>query len=83
MMKNVGTADRALRALFGLVLISLTVWGPQTPWGWLGLIPLATAVFAFCPAYCPLKINTTGEKKSCCGGCGCGTGAGGDKTEGK
>ncbi|MGY0709423.1 YgaP family membrane protein [Azospirillum argentinense] len=59
---NVGTIDRALRAIVGLVLIALVFVGPQTPWGWIGLLPLLTAVVGFCPAYtlfgvrsCPIK----------------------------
>lgn len=58
---NVGTVDRALRAIVGLVLISLTVIGPQTPWGWVGLVPLATAFIGWCPAYLPIGLNTCGK----------------------
>lgn len=60
--KNVGTVDRALRAIVGLVLISLTVVGPQTMWGWVGLIPLATAAIGWCPAYLPIGLSTCGKK---------------------
>ncbi len=56
--RNMGTVDRAIRAVAGLFLISLALVGPQTLWGWIGLIPLATAVMGWCPAYCPLGINT-------------------------
>ena len=62
MPTNVGPVDRALRAIVGLVLIALVFVGPQTAWGWIGLVPLLTAVIGFCPAYtlfgiktCPLK----------------------------
>jgi membrane protease YdiL (CAAX protease family) len=55
---NVGTIDRALRAIVGLVIISLVFIGPHTPWGWLGVVPLATAAFGFCPAYRLLGMNT-------------------------
>lgn len=61
--KNVGTVDRALRAIVGLVLISLTVVGPQTMWGWVGLIPLATAAIGWCPAYLPIGLSTCGKKE--------------------
>lgn len=61
-MQNVGTIDRILRVVVGLGLLSLVFVGPQTPWGWIGLIPLITAAIGFCPAYrifgirtCPLK----------------------------
>jgi hypothetical protein len=53
-----GNADRALRAIVGLALISLVFIGPQTPWGWVGLIPLATALVGWCPAYSLLGIRT-------------------------
>ncbi len=59
--KNVGTVDRALRAIVGLILISLTVIGPQTPWGWIGLVPLVTAFIGWCPAYLPIGLNTCGK----------------------
>lgn len=50
-MTNVGTIDRTMRAIIGIFLISLVFVGPQTPWGWLGLVPLLTAFAGFCPAY--------------------------------
>ena len=55
---NVGGFDRILRAVVGLGLISLVFVGPQTPWGWLGLVPLATAIFRWCPPYALLGIST-------------------------
>lgn len=55
---NVGTIDRALRVVVGLVLIALVFVGPQTPWGWIGLVPLLTAAVGFCPAYTLLGIKT-------------------------
>ncbi|KXS47977.1 MAG: hypothetical protein AWU57_5361, partial [Marinobacter sp. T13-3] len=48
---NMGSADRIVRAIVGVVLIALVFVGPQTPWGWIGIIPLATAAFGMCPAY--------------------------------
>lgn len=59
---NEGTLDRAFRALLGIGLISLVFVGPQTPWGWLGIIPLATAAVGWCPLYAILGINTCGVK---------------------
>lgn len=61
---NVGTVDRILRTVVGLAVISLVFIGPQTPWGWLGLIPLASAAFRFCPAYTLLGIRTCPMPKS-------------------
>lgn len=62
MFQNVGGVDRALRAVVGLVLIALVFVGPQTPWGWIGLIPLLTAVVGFCPAYLPFGLKTCPTK---------------------
>lgn len=63
MQKNVGTVDRALRAVIGIVLIALVFVGPQTPWGWVGIVPLATALIGFCPAYRLVGLNTCGTRK--------------------
>ena len=58
MGKNVGAVDRILRVIAGAVLIALVFVGPQTPWGWIGLIPIATALIGWCPAYRVLGIRT-------------------------
>ncbi|WP_371821894.1 DUF2892 domain-containing protein [Skermanella sp. TT6] len=62
--KNMGMIDRALRVVAGLLLISLVFVGPQTPWGWIGLVPLLTAFIGFCPAYTLLGIRTCPLKHS-------------------
>jgi hypothetical protein len=56
--KNVGLIDRILRIVVGLGLISLVFVGPQTPWGWIGVVPLLTAVISFCPLYTLIGIRT-------------------------
>lgn len=55
---NVGTVDRVLRIVVGIVLLALVVVGPQTYWGLIGLIPLATGVLKTCPAYSLVGIKT-------------------------
>lgn len=62
MKSNVGGIDRVLRIVAGLVLIALTLTGTIGVWGWIGLVPLATAALGFCPLYtvlgfssCPVK----------------------------
>lgn len=62
MTRNEGNLDRALRIILGLVLLSLVFIGPQTAWGWIGIVPLATGLMGWCPLYrlvglstCPLK----------------------------
>ncbi len=57
-MKNVGGIDKVLRIIVGLGLISIVFIGPQTPWGWLGILPLVTGLFGFCPAYTLFGLNT-------------------------
>lgn len=57
-LKNVGTVDRVLRVIVGLALLSLVFYGPQTPWGWIGLAPLLTGLVSWCPAYSLLGIKT-------------------------
>ncbi|MBI5040388.1 MAG: DUF2892 domain-containing protein [Gammaproteobacteria bacterium] len=59
MNANVGSIDRVLRIIVGLALISLVFVGPQTPWGWIGIVPLATALLGWCPAYSLLGIKTS------------------------
>lgn len=58
MTKNMGNADRLIRTLVGLVLLALVFVGPQTPWGWIGLVPLLTAALGNCPAYSIFGIKT-------------------------
>ena len=57
MKANVGTIDRVLRIIVGLVLIGLALAGTIGPWGWIGVVPLATALFRFCPLYTVLGMN--------------------------
>lgn len=57
-MQNVGGIDRVLRVLVGIVLIALVFVGPKTNWGYIGIVPLLTGVFSFCPLYTALGIKT-------------------------
>lgn len=61
-MKNIGSADKILRIVVGIVLIALVFVGPQTPWGWIGVIPLLTALLGFCPLYKIVGVNTCKSK---------------------
>ena len=58
MNKNIGTVDRILRIALGLGLIGIALTGPQTPWGWIGVVPLTTALLGWCPLYSILGIKT-------------------------
>lgn len=62
--RNEHNVERILRVLIGVGVLSLAFIGPATPWGWLGLIPIATGLVGSCPLYtlfgfstCPLKTT--------------------------
>lgn len=55
---NEGTIDRAVRVVLGLVLLALAFVGPKTPFGFLGIVPLATGLLGSCPLYTLLGIST-------------------------
>lgn len=61
---NLGAADRALRALLGAIALTLAFTGPRSPWGFLGLVLLGTAVVGFCPIYAVLGLSTRGRRLS-------------------
>lgn len=58
MKANVGSLDRALRIVAGAILILLALAQVIGPWGWIGIVPLLTGVFRFCPAYSLLGVRT-------------------------
>ena len=58
MKQNVHNIERVIRILVGLGLISLVFVGPQTVWGWIGVLPLATGALGWCPPYALLGIST-------------------------
>lgn len=55
---NVGGMDRVLRVVVGAGVLSLAFIGPQTALGYIGVVPLLTGIFGFCPAYLPFGIKT-------------------------
>jgi hypothetical protein len=58
MKTNVGTLDRIARIVIGLALLALTLTGTIGAWGWIGVVPLATAAFGNCPLYGVLGFST-------------------------
>ncbi|MFA5371577.1 MAG: DUF2892 domain-containing protein [Sideroxydans sp.] len=60
---NVGSTDRILRIIVGLVLIGLAATGTVGIWGYIGIMPLLTGLFKFCPAYTLLGMNTCPMEK--------------------
>jgi hypothetical protein len=63
MKANVGTIDRVVRITAGLALIAGAATGTIGLWGWIGVVPLATGTFRFCPAYLPFGLSTCPMKK--------------------
>lgn len=57
-MKNEGAVDRIIRVVIGLAILSLTITGPQSMWGLVGLVPLITGLIGFCPLYKILGLNS-------------------------
>lgn len=64
MKSNVGGIDRILRIVLGIALIALTVTGTIGLWGWIGVVPLATAAMGSCPLYTLLGFSTCPVKTS-------------------
>jgi hypothetical protein len=60
MKANMGGTDRILRVLGGIALLALVfvLEGPARWLGLIGLVPLATAAFGFCPAYALFGLST-------------------------
>jgi hypothetical protein len=63
MKLNVGGIDRILRIVAGLALIALAATGIIGIWGWIGIMPLLTGIFRFCPAYALFGMSTCPMKK--------------------
>ncbi|MCB0825248.1 MAG: DUF2892 domain-containing protein [Armatimonadetes bacterium] len=62
-MKNVGSTDRAIRIVAGLGLVGTAI-ATKMWWLLIGIVPLLTGIFSFCPAYVLFKTNTCGLKKA-------------------
>ena len=63
MKVNMGKADRIIRVVIGLALLSLVFVGPKTMFGLIGLIPLATGLSGMCLLYSLLGISTCSHKE--------------------
>ncbi|MBT9596134.1 MAG: DUF2892 domain-containing protein [Vitreoscilla sp.] len=63
MKANVGGIDRIARIALGIVLMALTLMGTIGPWGWLGIVLVATGVIRFCPLYPLLGLSTCPVQK--------------------
>ena len=61
MQSNIGTTDRVIRLIVGIVIILAGIYF-KTWWGAIGVLPIVTGLIRHCPLYVPLKINTYGKK---------------------
>jgi len=55
---NEHPVERVARVVLGIGLLALVFTGPETPWGWLGLVPLATGLIGSCPLYTLFGLRT-------------------------
>lgn len=61
MKTNLGKTDRILRVIVGLAIIGVGSY-QSSWWALVGIVPLATGLVGFCPAYCPLGLKTCGKQ---------------------
>jgi len=61
MNKNVGSSDRTIRVIAGLIVIFIGIYF-KSWWGVVGVLPIATAMLRWCPAYLPFGISTCKTK---------------------
>lgn len=64
MKVNVGNIDRILRIIVGIALIALAATQTVGVWGYIGVVPLLTGIFKFCPAYTLLRVSTCPMQKN-------------------
>lgn len=55
---NEHVVERVLRVALGLGGLSMVFVGPQTMWGLIGIVPLATGLIGSCPIYTALGFST-------------------------
>lgn len=57
---NVGGIDRVLRIVAGIALIAFALFSGHeyAVWGWIGVVPLATGLIRWCPAYLLFGVRT-------------------------
>jgi len=58
MLQDVGSVDRVIRVAAGVALVGAAALSLIGPWGWVGLVPMATGLFRFCPAYLPFGFSS-------------------------
>lgn len=61
---NEHKVERVLRVVLGVVLLSLVFVGPQSAWGLIGIVPLATGILGSCPLYTLFGVSTCGMRQA-------------------
>lgn len=64
MKQNIHNIERVVRVVVGLGLVSLAFVGPESPWFFLGIIPVITGIIGWCPPYAMLGFSTCPAKKA-------------------
>ena len=62
MKKNVGSADKMIRIVLGVVIVALGIYF-KSWWGLVGIVPLATAFMNWCPAFSLLGVSSDKKVK--------------------
>lgn len=62
MKTNIGTSERIVRVVLGVGILSLAFVGPQSPWAYLGILPVVSGLVGWCPPYTLLGIDTAHPK---------------------
>jgi hypothetical protein len=60
MKHNMGSADRVIRGILGVAILAAGYYY-KSWFGLIGLVPLATALVSWCPAYLPFGFSTRGR----------------------
>lgn len=67
MSTNMGTIDRVVRVIIGIALLWYALFATPTGYnwiGWIGIIPLVTALVGICPLYSILGVSTCPAKRT-------------------
>ena len=62
MWQNEASWDRGLRVVLGLGLLAFYFAGGHAWWALIGLIPLLTGLFGFCPLYRVFGFSTREQR---------------------
>jgi len=61
--RNVHNIERVVRVLVGIGIVSMAFVGPETPWAYLGIVPIVTGLIGTCPLYTVCGFGTCAMNK--------------------